>query len=252
MSPELGERPQGAAVAQGREWHHCFKSFLQEQVSLSVPAGPPWLCGTSSHGCESTPCCSRLCLMMGMLPLEMAVPTLAGAAAKQRAPAHAGWELGWQQGDQTELPKCSLCPQPLLLSPPPPRGSPQPSQQPWMQLAVDPVGWVWDEGSAVPGFAQLCSAPPLTEHFCFCACFPLLSLGTSQERLLWLIDLMEVGLQCLVSVCGQGRDGLPGGCCSCCRCTATSCHPPLLSLRVCAQERSCPQSLVLQCTQGSA
>ncbi|NWT76204.1 WHRN protein, partial [Prunella himalayana] len=32
---------------------------------------------------------------------------------------------------------------------------------------------------------------PLMVHFHFCACFPLLSPGTRQERLLWLIDLME-------------------------------------------------------------
>lgn len=73
--------------------HNCFKSFLQEYVSLGRTAGRPWQGGTSFHGHENIRP-SELCLgCWEHQRLRWVSPLLAQTTAKKRAPAHGGWEL---------------------------------------------------------------------------------------------------------------------------------------------------------------
>lgn len=110
--------------------------------------------------------------MMGMLPLEMAVPTLAGTAAKSTS----SWWMGaWVAGERcgAGLPKCSLCPQPLLLFPPQ-----HPSQEGLTPaLPASPAcSWMWilqggfgGRGQRRAGISQLtpsfCTFPDVTFSF---------------------------------------------------------------------------------------
>lgn len=221
-------------------------------MSLGATAGHPWLCGTSSHGCESTPC-SRLCHLWWwecwhcrwLCPLVL----------EQLPSTSSRWMGAWIAGEMRgRAPKRLPLPSApaAVPSPAPLSGGAHSSlpTRPWMLLGVDSAGWLWGSG-----FAQLArwfsAFPDVTFSLLCLFSSALLPLAHPQERLLWLIDLMEVGAAGAGSVCvGRGRAGLAGECCG--SCTATSCHPSLLSSRGSAEESSFPRSLVLQCTQGSA
>lgn len=181
----------------------------------------------------------------------MVVPTRAGTAAKHQLPVDGCLDSRRDAGQGSQAAPSALspccCPLPRPLS-----GGAHSSlpTRPWMLLGVDSAGWLWGSG-----FAQLarwfCAFPDVTFSLLCLFSSALLPLAHPQERLLWLIDLMEVGAAGAGSVCvGRGRAGLARECCG--SCTATSCRPSLLSSRGSAEESSFPRSLVLQCTQGSA